>query len=363
MLSKRHRHILKIITISFAATGIILNAAVVLAIVIDPLKTLRKGAWITILNLAIADAVTCVSIIGIWGSSFFKLDKNLLYIDCCHIAWGCGISASFLMLTFFALQIFMITEFPLKSRFMLTEGKSALVTLTIWLFSFLLGLSQISCNYFPLQMCFKFYIAHAGILQFTVLVQIALNIHIAITIKKSGRHIGKQSCQNSKHKNIAKTVMILTFILFLTAFPSFVFKLIELIFRLGHLGQSKTAKIFGDIFYCYAPIMTLNFTANPILYSLRLSDYRRTLLAVLGQIKGKGPTTFRLTQIRVFLSAFQRDSVRHCTETSVKELPLERVSSQRNKECATKQSIAPNGLQRNMESCTERSSDHTRSPV
>ena len=283
MLSKRHRNILNIITMSFAATGTILNAAVVLAIVIDPLKTLRKGAWITILNLAIADVVTCVSIIGIWGSSFFKLDKNLLYLDCCHIAWVCGISASFFMLTFFTLQIFIITEFPLKSRFMLTEGKSVLTTITVWLFSFLLGLSQISYHYFPLQMLFKFSVAQASVLQFAVLVQIVLNIHIAITIKKSGRLIGKQSCQNSKHKNIAKTVMILTFILFLTAFPSFVLKLIELIFRLGHLGQSKSAKIFADIFYCYAPIMTLNFIANPILYSLRLPDYRRTLLAFLGK--------------------------------------------------------------------------------
>ena len=157
--------------------------------------------------------------------------------------------------------------------------------------------------------------------------------------------------------------MILTFILFLTAFPSFVFKLIELIFRLGHLGQSKTAKIFSDIFYCYAPIMTLNFTANPILYSLRLPDYRRTLLAFLGQIKGKGPTTFRFRQVRVFLSTFQRNSVRHCTDVSAKELPLERVSSQRNMESATKQSIVLNGLQRNTESCTERATERTSSPV
>mgnify|MGYP002803564862 CR=1 FL=1 len=364
ILSKRHRQILNIITISFAATGTALNAAVVLAIVIDPLKSLRKGAWITILNLAIADVVTCVSIIGIWGSSIFKLDKNPLYIDCCHIAWACSISASFLMLTFFTLQIFMITEFPLKSRFMLTEDKSVLVTITIWLFSFLLGLSQICYHYFPPQMSLKFYVAQASVLQFAVLVQIAFNIHIAVKIKKSGRHTGRQPCQNSKHKNIAKTVMILTFMLFLTAFPSFVFKLIELIFRLGHLGQSKTAKILRDLFYCYAPIMTLNFTANPILYSLRLPDYRRTLLAFLGQIKGKRPTTFRLTQVRVLLSTFQRNSVRrHCTDASAKELPLERASSQRNKEGAIKQLTAPNGLQRNMESCTERSTERNSSPV
>jgi hypothetical protein len=231
--------------------------------------------------------------------------------------------ASFFMLTFFTLQIFMLTKYPFKSRLFLTQGKTVLVTLAIWLFSFLSGFSEIADNYFSLRTCLKIFVAQISVLEFSVFIQIVLNIHIIIAIKKSERSTGEHSCQNSKHKNIAKTVMILTLILFFTAFTSSVFKLIEFIFRLGHLGHSKSAKIFADIFYCYVPIMTLNFTANPILYALRLRDYRRTLLALLRQTKDKPrmkkKPRFRFTQIRLNSLTFQRGNARHCTDTSVEE--------------------------------------------
>ncbi len=266
---------LRIITISVAAMGAILNTAVILVIIIDPLKTFRKGAWITILNLAIADFITCISTIGIWGDRFLKLEKPLLYYDICQFTWSFSNSASFFQLTFFTVQIYVITKFPLKSRFIFTEAKIVLVTLGVWLFSFLLGLSELSYIWFPLKACLKIYAAQISFLEIAVIVQVILNIRVAIEITKSRRRTGNDSSQ--KHRRIAKTVITLTLILFFTAFPFLVFRQIEYIFRLGHLGQSKTAKILGVLTYCYAPIAMLNFTANPILYSLRLPDYRRAL--------------------------------------------------------------------------------------
>ena len=43
------------------AIGALLNILLIIAIIVDPLKVLRKGAWITILNLAFADFVVCVA--------------------------------------------------------------------------------------------------------------------------------------------------------------------------------------------------------------------------------------------------------------------------------------------------------------
>ena len=309
---------LRIITMSVAATGAILNAAVILAIIINPLKTLRRGAWVTILNLAIADLISCTSTIGIWGSKFFKLHDNMLYDDICQFMWYFGISASFLELTFFTVQIYMITKFPLKSRLMFTEIRTILLTLAVWLLSFLLGLSQITYRYFPRQLCLKLYVVHIGVLLIALFIQVFLNIHVAIAITRSGRSTGDDPCQNTKHKNIAKTVIILTIILFVTAFPFFLLKLIEYICRMGYVVGSKNTMRLDHIFYCYAPVAMVNFAANPILYSLRLADYRQTLLAFLGRIKSNNAalrrrTLYTSTKMRT-RSSFQRSSIRRSVQ-------------------------------------------------
>ena len=315
---------LRIITVSFAATGAILNAAVILAIIVNPLKTLRRGAWITILNLAIADLITCISTIGLWGSEFFKLDMNLLYHDICNFFWYFGISGSFLELTFFTVQIYMITKFPLKSRLMFTEIRTVLLTVAVWAFSSLLGLCQIAHHYFPRHVCLKLYVAQIGVLLIALFVQIVLNINVAIAITRSGRSTGDDSSQNTKHKDIAKTVIILTLILFVTAFPFFMLKLIEYVNRMGYFVGSENIMRLDHIFYCFAPVAMLNFTANPILYSLRLTDYRRTLLAFLGKVKRKDGTVLRRipdTSLRIrthaLSSSFRGSSVR---------CPVERLS-------------------------------------
>ncbi|CAB4020500.1 ---NA---, partial [Paramuricea clavata] len=124
----------------------------------------------------------------------------------------------------------------------------------------------------------KIWTAHIGVLQIALVVQIVLIIQVAIEIIRSGRSTGNP--QNAKHKNIAKTVIILTPILFLTAFPYFLLKQLQFLARLGYFDHDKTAgSLLHNLSYRYAPIAMLNFAANPILYALRLPDYRETLLA------------------------------------------------------------------------------------
>lgn len=281
-----------------AGTGVLFNLAVILAIIVDPLKTLRKGAWITILNLAMADWVSCVGCFCLWGKSFFTVIHNSnLLTAICYFTWSFGTSASFFMLTFFTVQIYVITKFPLKSRFMFSVRKTVLVTMAIWLCSVPMGVSYISYLYFHTnrETNFKIWAARIGVLQIAVLVQITLNVQVTIEIMKSKRSTENEYSQNNKHKNIAKTVIMLTLILCFTAFPHFLFKQIEFIARQGYLGSSKTVHILGTLSYLYAPIALLNFTANPILYSLRLPDYRRTLLVFIGKIKSKNGERLKTT--------------------------------------------------------------------
>ena len=301
------------------AMGAILNTVVILAVIIDPLKSLRKGPWITLLNLAIADIITCISAFCVFGSwEYFKtLYESKLYHAICQFGWGFGSSASFLMLTLFTAQIYVVTKYPLKSRYIFTEAKMVFATLSVWLFSFFLGLFNIAYISFPLKLSLKLYLISNSILFAAVITQVVLNIRVTLEILRSGRCTGNDSCQNNKHRNIAKTVILLTTILFFTAFPYFVLKQFEYIYRMGYLGQSYTARMSAKIYHWYAPIGMVNFAANPILYSLRLPDYKRTLLFFVGMnpTKTKLNTSIKLTQIHGFSSSSLR-SKRHSVERS-----------------------------------------------
>ena len=278
-----------IVTMSVSAMSGLLNFLVIVAIVIDPLKILRKGPWVTILNLATADLISSIFILCVWGEPFFTaIEKTYLYFAIVDFGWNFGASGSFLWLTMFAVQVFVITKFPLKGRYWFTTKKMVLVGIVIWICAFLLGLTKIVWLHFPPVMCLKFYIGQIAVLQIAVFIQIILNIQVAITILRAGGSVG--NVENNKHNNIAKTVIILTLILFLTAFPYFLLKQMDYLARLVTFGQSETALILNDIAYCYTPIVTLNFLANPILYSLRLPDYRKTLLVFVG--KGKNTRSY-----------------------------------------------------------------------
>ena len=269
---------------SMAALGVVLNIAVILAITLDPLKVLRKGPWATILSLATADLITCISGFFLWSHRVIFHEPTELHFKLVDFGWAFGFSASFLMLTFLTAQTFIVTNFPMKSRYWLTTMRVKIFGMGFWLFALPLGLSNIARLYFSARTSLKFYVAHIGVLEFATIVQVVLHFQVAVKIVKSGRHIS-ENVEITKHKKIAKTVIILTLILFFTALPYFIFKQLEYLARLEYFGQSKTGKILFALSYCYSPIAVLNFVANPVLYSLRLPDYRATLFALVGKRK------------------------------------------------------------------------------
>ncbi len=282
---------INIVRMSVAAVGALLNSVVIVALAIDPLKILRKGPWVNILNLAIADLISCISAFWLWGGMiFFKVNASQLYCGITNFGTDFGISASFLFLTFLTVQIFLITKFPIKTRYWFTTLKIVSVDIVIWVFAFLLVLTRGSClvSFFslPYSTNVKILAAHFGVMLITLVVQFILNILVIVEIIRSGRSSG--NAENTKHGKIAKTVVILSLILFTTAFPYFVLRQIEIIvYILDYFVKSKTGDVISYLSYCYAPIAMVNFAANPIIYALRLPDYRQTLLVFIGKRKSK----------------------------------------------------------------------------
>ena len=192
-----------------------------------------------------------------------------------------GVSASFLTLTFLTVQTFLVIKFPFHSRNWLTMRKIITTCTLIWIFSFLLGLGSISWLRYQGDIILKIYISETGILHLAVFVQIILNIQVTITIRKSRRIPGNATV--TKQRTMAKTVIILTVIYFLTAFPYFILTQLYFLARLGIFGQDATRVKLFAICYFYAPFSKINSVVNPVLHSLRLTDYRKSLLACVGK--------------------------------------------------------------------------------
>ena len=294
-LSHEEMRKINIVTMSVTSVGALLNSVVLVAMAIDPLKILRKGPWVNILNLAIADFISCISCFCLWGGMFFFKEvtqTTQLYSTIVVFGWGFGSSASFLFLAFLTVQIFLVTKFPIKARHWFTTRKIVSVGIVIWLFLLGLTLTFITQPDFPLNS--RILIAGLGVILIALVVQFILNILVIVEIIRSRRSTG--NAENTKHRNIAKTVVILTLILFTTAFPFFVLSQMAALSGLGYFNEGQTADILYYLSVCYLPIAMVNFAANPIIYALRLPNYRQTLLVFIGKRKSKTGCPKRLMQ-------------------------------------------------------------------
>ena len=115
---------------------------------------------------------------------------------------------------------------------MISGKKIGLSCILIWILAILLGLSNIAYIRpdLSLDQLMKIYIAQISVLELSVLVQVILKVLIIREIMKRRREtevLVNAEQSNTKHKEIAKTIVILNVILIVTAFPYFVAKQIE----------------------------------------------------------------------------------------------------------------------------------------
>ena len=310
-VEKEQKKIVRIVTMFVTSVGFLLNFAVIFLMIIDPCKILRKGPWVTILNLAAADLISCVSYFCTYGETFFLKRPEKLYHAIVFFSNMFGVSASFFMLTFLTVQTFLVIKFPFHSRnAWLTMRKIISSCTMLWIFSFLFGLGNISWLRYKGDVNLKIYVGEIGTLHLAVIVQIILNVQVAIEIRRS-RHI-TENASDKKQRNMAKTVVILTVILVLTAFPYFILRQLRLLVRLEIFGRDTTSRKLYAVAYFFTPFATLNFVVNPILYALRLPDYRKSFLACLGKrnrdFAGKRTKSAWLTSMNTFRSQRTSDT-------------------------------------------------------
>ena len=192
-----------------------------------------------------------------------------------------AISASFMLLAFFSLQVYTVTKFPFKAPHFWTCKRVVLCCVGIWLLAVPLGLESIFI--FLLWDLYKFYTWYtfkALVWSIIVIIQIVLKILTCWEIFKTKRNSGQS--QSLKHRQITTTVMIMVAIQMFTAVPYVV---------IIQLYQKVDYHLLMEIRTYAHPIVLLNFCVNPIICFLRLPDYRSSLLSLCGCRKRKNQTS------------------------------------------------------------------------
>ena len=251
----------------------------------DPLKILRTGLWITIINLAAADLAVCVVnffVAIILCLEAVKLNAEQILVIAClsHLA----ISASFMLLAFFSLHVYTVTKFPFKAPHFWTRKRVVLCCVVIWLLAGLFGSATIVTFLHPdFDKEEKWWTVQVVIYCIIVIIQIVLKILTCWEIFKTRCNSGQS--QSSIHRQITTTVTIMVVIQMFTTFPYFVIE------QLRHDVFSQSYHLLNEITTYYWPFFCLNFCVNPIIYFLRLPDYRLSLLSLCRCRKHKNQTS------------------------------------------------------------------------
>ena len=176
-----------------------------------------------------------------------------------------------MLLAFFSLQVYTVTKFPFKAPHFWTRQKVILCCVGIWLLAGLLGLDSIYKYLRPdFDKHTKWWTVQVVVWSMNVIIQIVLKILTCWEIFKTRRNSGQS--QNSRHRQITTTVMIMVAVQMFTVFPYIII-----------LQLQSRIYLPKEIITYILPIVGLNFAPNPIIYFLRLPDYRSSLLSLYGK--------------------------------------------------------------------------------
>ena len=193
-------------------------------------------------------------------------------------------SASFMLLAFFSLQVYTITRFPFKARHFWTRTRVVLCCVGIWLLAVPIGFCTVfALHHVDSSKSIMWRAVQFAVYCIIVIIQIVLKILTCWEIFKTRRNSGQT--QSSKHRKIITTVIIMVVIQMFTAFPYIVIK------QLHHDVFSLSNHLPREIMTYCSPFAYLNFCVNPIIYFLRLPDYKSSLLSLFGCKKGKNRTS------------------------------------------------------------------------
>ncbi len=252
---------LPVITIS--VLGVSLNVLLLVAFLKDPLKCFRNSGTYLVMNLAVSDCLTCL-----FAPSFLVMYvlPGWYWIFKLFV-WWFG-TVSLVSIASISIDRFLLVAYPIKHHIFM-KGKVIILWLAaIWIMSCTLPLKGL------------FYESKNNEIIAVIIMIISVVIYVCTywQLRKQAKNIALQNSRESraqeirilKEKKFLKTIILIACVAFLSTVPSMLFfQIYDSLTRWNDILVKIFIEIFTFIFYT-------NFAVNPIIYVIRLPNYRKT---------------------------------------------------------------------------------------
>ena len=264
------------IIIIICILGVVFNVLLLVAFIKDPLKCFRNSGTYLVMNLAVSDCIMCLSI-PYYTLHTIKGMTGQQRIFGFLVRWF-GMS-SIVSIGSISIDRFLMVAYPIKHR-VLVRGKIIVLWLAaIWIASCVPPVLRFFSHGRKNELMEKIniYTICLIIVAFSAVMYAATYYQL----KKQSRNIALQISNESraqeirilKEKRFLKTIIIIASIAFICVVPSAIFyhayDAEALGLFKGNLVSEILRKIFASIFY-------INFVVNPLIYVVRLPNYRKT---------------------------------------------------------------------------------------
>ena len=255
-------------SIIICTLGVVSNVLLFVAFIKDPLKCFRNSGTYLVMNLTVSDCLICLLSLLSYLQTTSPLISNLL------TCWIVGVS--FVSIASISIDRFLMVSSPIKHR-ILMKGKVMILWIsTIWIVNFVFPASLLFSDIAAMN-------ASRVIASFCAIVTVLSAVMYSCTyykLKKQSRNMTLQNSTESraqeirtlKEKRFLNTIIIIASIAFVSTVPFLVFY--SLIYFMSFLV--KNSQTFMFFYMICSFVFFINFAVNPLIYILRLPNYRRT---------------------------------------------------------------------------------------
>ena len=243
--------------------GAIMNISLLIVYIKDPLKCFRNSATYLVTNLAISDFVTCSFFLLFPLIRLFGQNRMFEFFNYWLMTTSC------ISITSISIDRFIIVAYPIKHRILMKGRFMILWFAAIWILS---SLPSVLIHYVDDDKIFVY-----GLFVFNVIAIMVSAVMYWSTyyqMKKQSRNISLQNSSEGraqeirirKEKRFLNTIIIVACIAFFSLAPTMTLNIFVKIYFPQHLEHFG---IFRCVFYA-------NFAINPLIYILRLPNYRKS---------------------------------------------------------------------------------------
>ena len=295
--------------------GAILNSLLLIVIIRNPLKNLRKRGCLTITSLAIADLIANVGTIGLcfYDNEEREDPKYFWPVKSYYAIVHAGFSASFFMLFLLSIEVYIVTRYPLTAHLKLTKRKTLWAIILLWLAAVILASSNFWQNDYPLVVMIVVVIA----LEIAVMGVLIFRILVILNVRRNRREIAQLMPGSQTDNGLTVSFLLLFVVYLVTAFPYFV---VEQVHFLWHIKQDWNISFDHAAIAYTAPLAHINYLINPLIYAYRMPDYRNGLISLVTcrkTMSGNAVPRTPVSDKKVFQTFTVNEALRSSNENSL----------------------------------------------